>query len=324
MSIFPQIALADNNADSLMRVEADAFLANLPQGLQHRQTIAVRKAIEGNNEELEAVRNSRNAQPAISENVSVRMLTSTLRLYEPTGNKGKKPPLLIYLHGGGWTFGSLNSCARYCNAMVERGGIKVLAVDYRLAPEHPFPEGLDDCTNAVKYAFAHADELGIDTLRISIGGDSSGGNLALATSLSDACKGIIHSLVLFYPVTKAFADGSDSWKEFGCGYGLDAELMEAFNDAYCINATPTDERISMGLCNDEKLSSLPPTLLVAAGRDILRDQGEELVKQLPERLKRVEFKEAVHLFITVPGQDTAFNKSVDLSHEYLTSTEQPY
>lgn len=319
MSILPHTVMADNDVDSLMRAEADTFLIHLPQGLQHRQTVAVRKAIEGNNEELEAVRHSRNTKPVISENVKVSMLTPTLRLYEPKDGDGKKLPLLIYLHGGGWTFGSSNSCARYCNAMVERGGMKVLAVDYRLAPEHPFPAGLDDCVNAVKYALDHADELRIDFQRISIGGDSSGGNLALATSLSDVCKGKIHSLVLFYPVTKAFADGSASWQEYGEGLGLDAELMEAFNDAYCINANPKDERISVGLSVDTMLSALPKTLLIAAGRDILRDQGCELAKRLPRSIERVEFKESVHLFITVPGQDTAFKKAVELSHGFITT-----
>lgn len=318
MSIFPLIAVADNATDSLMRVQADAFLAHLPQGLQHRQTLAVRAAIEGNNGELEAVRHSRNAQPVISDNVAASMPTSTLRLYEPKDCDGGQLPLLIYLHGGGWTFGSLNSCARYCNAMAERGGIKVLAVDYRLAPEHPFPAGLDDCVRAVDYACSHADELGIDTLRISIGGDSSGGNFALATAFTAACKGRIASLVLFYPVTKAFADHSASWTEYGDGYGLDAELMEAFNDAYCSNVSPTDERISVGLCADSVLSELPPTLLIAAGRDILRDQGCELAERMPGRIRRIAFKEAVHLFITVPGQDAAFNRAVELSHAFVT------
>lgn len=305
------------DTDSLMRAEADIFLAKLPDGLRHNQTQAVRKAINGDNESLEAVRHSRNSAPAISDNVKVIEPAATLRLYEPKGVNNEKLPLLIYLHGGGWTFGSLNSCARYCNAITEHGGLKVLAVDYRLAPEHPFPAGLDDCVNAVNYAICHAEELGIDTSRISVGGDSSGGNLALATALSEQCRGTIRSLVLFYPVTKAFDDNSKSWRSFGDGYGLDADLMQAFNDAYCVSADPRDPIISIGLCNSQTLSFLPPTLLIAAGRDILCDQGRELAMRLSDKVKRIEFPEAVHLFITVPGQDTAFDTAVSLSRHFL-------
>lgn len=319
MFFLPNVVLADDGLDSLIRAEADTFFARLPQGLQHRQTSAVRKALRGDLSELERVRHSRNALPTFSEKVKVSMLTPTLRLYEPHEAENAGLPLLIYLHGGGWTFGSLNSCARYCNAMAERGGIKVLAVDYRLAPEHPFPNGLDDCVKAVEYVLAHAQELGIDIHRISIGGDSSGGNLAMATALTDICRGKVCSLVLFYPVTKAFDDHSASWQKYGEGYGLDAELMEAFNDAYTIHVHPKDERISVGLCDDKTLSSLPTTLLIAAGRDILRDQGLELAQRSDGRIHRVELSEAVHLFITVPGQDTAFRKAVELSHRFILS-----
>lgn len=316
--LMPLTALADSLSDSLMRVEADRFLANLPKNLQHRQALAIRRAIGGDCSDLEAVRHSRNTVTPVSDNVSVRMLSPTLRLYEPKGCTARKLPLLVYLHGGGWTFGSLNSCARYCDAMVAEGGLKVVAVDYRLAPEHPFPAGLDDCVAALNFVFAHAEELGVDTTRISVGGDSSGGNLALATSLSDRCLGRISSLVLFYPVTKAFDDKSESWKSYAAGFGLDAELMHAFNDAYCVHANPRDKRISIGLCNDTTLAMLPPTLLVAAGRDILCCQGKELAVRLPHVVTRVEFKDAVHLFITVPGQETAFRRAVSLSHDFLT------
>lgn len=304
-------------ADSAMRAEADAFLQHLPEGLQHRQTLAVDEAVGGDHRALNAVRNSRNAAPVISPDVKVSEPAPSLRLYEPSSCDGKSLPLLIYLHGGGWTFGSLNSCARFCDALASMGGVKVLAVDYRLAPEHSFPNGLDDCTAAVAYALAHADTLGIDTARVSVGGDSSGGNLALAASLSASCRGRLSSLVLFYPVTKAFADGSASWQKYGEGYGLDAELMEAFNRAYCTKAEPRDPRISVGLNDDEALKALPPTLLVAAGRDILCDQGSEFARRAADRVRRVEFPGAVHLFITVGGQDAAFRKAVALTHEFL-------
>ena len=309
-----------------MRSEADSFLKHMPEGLQQRQTEAILQAINGDNSALESVRNARNAAPEISANVTMRMLSPTLRLYEPTvSDEGRRKPLplLIYLHGGGWTIGSLNSCGRFCDRMAATGQMKVLAVDYRLAPEHPFPQGLSDCTAAVAYAIEHAEKLGIDTANISIGGDSSGGNLALATALAPECNGRIAALLLFYPVTKAFADGSASWNAYGNGYGLDAEIMEAFNASYLVGgADARDHRISPGLAPDSLLRQLPPTLLIAAGRDILRDQGKEFAQRLPQCVKRVEFPGAVHLFITVAGQPTAFGHAVRLASEFLCNRKK--
>ena len=103
--------------------------------------------------------------------------------------------------------------------------------------------------------------------------------LLLATALSETCCGKIESLLLFYPVTKAFDDGSESWQHYGKGFGLDAEIMEAFNRAYTINADNRCSAISVGLCSDEALNMLPRTLLIAAERDILRDQGLNLAER---------------------------------------------
>jgi acetyl esterase len=140
-------------------------------------------------------------------------------------------------------------------------------------------------------------------------------------ALSDECRGALESLVLFYPVTKAFADGSGSWRKYGSGYGLDADLMEAFNRAYLGGTDSENHAVSVGLCSGEQLRRLPRTLLVAAGRDILRDQGCELAEKSGGRIERVEFPDAVHLFITVPGQDEAFRKAVDLTYEFITQKQ---
>lgn len=294
----------------LMRIQADKFLRNMPSDLQHKQTLAILRAIDGDNKGLTAVRNARNAPPKYSDHVETKMITPIMRLYEPKGSQDQHLPVLLYLHGGGWTFGSINSCGRFCDALAASGKMRVIALDYRLAPEHPYPEGLDDCVSAVNYIIDHAAELHIDANHITIGGDSSGGNLALATALSETCRGKIESLLLFYPVTKAFDDGSESWKQYGKGFGLDAEIMEAFNRAYTINADNRCSAISVGLCSDEELNMLPRTLLIAAERDILRDQGLNLAERMCGKIQRIEYKGAVHLFITVPGQDTAFDRAV--------------
>ena len=303
-------------SDDIFTHEADAFIGHMPPSLQSHQAEAVARAIDGDSYLLNMVRSSRNTQPQLPDGVVASSPAPNLRLYTPV-SRSRQLPLLVYFHGGGWTFGSLNSCARFCDAVAAMGGVKVLAVDYRLAPEHPFPCGLHDCCDAVAYARDNAALLGIDASRISAGGDSSGGNLALAVALSDECRGALESLVLFYPVTKAFADGSESWRKYGSGYGLDADLMEAFNRAYLGGTDSENHAVSVGLCSGEQLRRLPRTLLVAAGRDILRDQGCELAEKSGGRIERVEFPDAVHLFITVPGQDEAFRKAVDLTYEFI-------
>ena len=305
------VSPAENDS---MRKEADAFIKAMPADLQLRQTRAIRKAIDGDCADLQNVRNARNSEITYSPGVSVRMITPQLRLYEPTGCC-ENLPLLIYLHGGGWTFGSLNSCARFCDAVAASGKVKVLAVDYALAPEHPFPEGLNDCINAVKYAANHCSGLGIDPQQISIGGDSSGGNLAIATALSVGEDIDISRLILFYPVTKAYSDESRSWKKYGIGYGLDADIMCAFNDAYTRPDNPHNQLISVA--ENANLQSLPRILLVAAGRDILCDQGKEFASALSDKVTRIEFPDAVHLFITVPGQQCAFHKAVEIALNFI-------
>ena len=228
--------------------------------------------------------------------------------------EGDTLPLLVYLHGGGWTIGSINSCARYCAAMADNG-VAVLAVDYRLAPEHPFPAGLNDCIDAVKTA---SDSLATwQCNSISLGGDSSGGNLAVAAALAGLpCR--VAGLVLFYPVTEAYADNSESWIEYGEGYGLDAALMDAFNDAYTDDSR--NPLVSPALASDSTLVSLPPLLLVAAERDILRSQGEKFAVRLEKLGVDVTHRlipGSVHLFITVPGQPAAFDEAVRQSRVFL-------
>lgn len=304
-----------------LRKEADAFLAALPEGLQAKQTEAVHRAIEGDAEALNRVRHSRNVPSPLPEGVSAVFLTSRLCLYTPSVKTDTLRPVLVYFHGGGWTFGSINSCSRFCGELVAEAGISVLAVDYALAPEASFPFGLNDCIEAVRFAMRHAEEWGSASHLISVGGDSSGGNLAVATALSMISSDTIplHSLLLFYPVTLAYADHSESWRLYGSGFALDSELMEAFNRAYAPD-NAHHPLVSVACASDDLLSRLPPTLLIAAERDILCAQGREFaarLNQLGVKVCRYELPAAVHLFITVPGQSLAFRYALSLSASFL-------
>lgn len=316
-------ALSSGSNNLSMRQEADEFLKNMPAGLQDKQMHAIEMAIAGDTTALHSIRNSRNIPQQLPDGVEARYITPHLRLYAPT-NATKPLPLLIYLHGGGWVFGSINSCARFCGELAATGKAIVLAVDYRLAPENPYPAGLDDSTNALELAFEKAEEWGSSPDLISIGGDSSGGNLAVAAAFRNADNPNgknIKSLLLFYPVVYAYPDGSESWTKYGKGYGLNSDIMETFNKAYIADADKSDPSISIGLANPDQLAKLPKTLLVAAERDILCDQGREFVgmlKSVGVDIKRKELTGAVHLLITVDGQEKAFRNAVKLASEFLS------
>ncbi len=304
-----------------MKKEADSFLKSMPNQLQDNQKNAILKALEGNGSDLLKVRNARDRSHDLPEGVEATYVTPKLRLYSPIVKEGKLP-LLVYFHGGGWVLGSINSCARFCGALAAKGNVMVLAVDYRLAPDFPFPAGLDDCVEAVDYAVDNAAKWGSTPSLVSVGGDSSGGNLAIASALRYASMGRrINSLLLFYPVIYAYPDGSDSWANYGEGYALNSDLMEAFNRAYIGDGDARNPLISVGLADKALLSKLPKTLLVAAERDILCDQGERFIDTLQKNgvdAKRRILRGSVHLFITVSGQEHAFLKAVNLSDKFLS------
>lgn len=296
--------------------EADSFLAGMPEKLQDRQTGAIRMAIAGKPDSLIKVRNARNTVAELPSDIRRTDLGNGMALFRSKRHDNDTIPLLVYFHGGGWVIGSINSCSRYCGAIAAKG-ISVLAVDYRLAPEHPFPEGLTDCIDAVRFAQSNLKKWKCEG--ISVGGDSSGGNLAIVTALSFPSD-TFRSLIVFYPVTKAYTDNSESWKEYGKGFGLDSELMETFNAAY--TSAPHDPLVSPAEAADTTLSKLPPTLLVAADRDILKDQGHDFAKHLSRlgvKCKYLLIPGSVHLFITVPGQHYAFGRAVKESAEFILS-----
>lgn len=317
------VAVSDSLSER-MASETVAFLEGMPAGLQESQAEGVRRASAGDYEALRNVRNSRNIAPELPEGIVVSEIGTSMKMFRSAAGVGCVRPVLLYLHGGGWCFGSINSCARYCAALAAESDIAVIALDYPLAPESPYPAALNACAEAFDYLVSHADNLGIDPRRISVGGDSAGGNLALALALAKGENGAdsqpIRSLVLFYPVVYAGNDGSDSWRTFGEGYGLDSSLMDAFNRAYTVTAALEDPLISPIFATDESLRTLPPVLMVNAERDILLDQCNRMAARMKAAgcsLRREILPSTVHLFITVPGQPTAFRTAVTLSADFL-------
>jgi acetyl esterase len=199
------------------------------------------------------------------------------RLYRPDtrGSLG----LFLYLHGGGWVLGSVETHDHVARALSAESGCPVLSLGYRLAPEHPFPAGLDDAFAAAIWAHEHAAELGCDPERLAIGGDSAGANLAAVVTQSGRVP--FRFQLLVYPVTDARGT-SASYDELGDGFFLGKAEMAWFLRHYLSGAqgSPDDPRVSPLLAHDEAFAASPPTLVITAELDPLRDEGEAYAERL--------------------------------------------
>ncbi|MCS7006250.1 MAG: alpha/beta hydrolase [Thermoleophilia bacterium] len=222
------------------------------------------------------------------------------RLYRPReGELG----LCLYLHGGGWVVGSLDTHDDVARRLSTASGHAVLSVGYRLAPEHPFPAALEDVLAAARWASENASVLGCDPARLAIAGDSAGGNLAaVATQRSEVP---FRLQVLVYPVTDARCVTA-SYRELGDGPLLTASAMAWYIGHYLSgeDGSPEDPRVSPLLAEDALLVNSPPTLVVTASEDVLRDEGEAYAQRLsslgvPCTLRRYEG--VFHGFVAFAG-----------------------
>lgn len=193
------------------------------------------------------------------------------RLYQPAG-ADRSVPTLVFFHGGGFVIGDIASYDRQCRTLCREGRMAVLSVEYRVAPEHPFPAGADDATAAATWALDHAGELGGDPDRVAVGGDSAGGNLAAVAA--QALRGHEPALagqLLLYPVTD-FSEERPSVAANGDGLFLTGDDMRWFREQYIGDGPRTDPRASP--LRAEDLSGLPPAVVITAEFDPLRDDGE--------------------------------------------------
>jgi acetyl esterase len=198
-----------------------------------------------------------------------------LRVYRPAGVPATTPlPAYVYFHGGGWVIGDLETHDVLCRQLTAASGASVISVDYRMAPEHKFPAAVDDAWAATRWVVAHAGELGLDGSRLAVGGDSAGGNLAavLALMARDAGAPAIKLQVLIYPVTDVMRE-TRSYDDFAEGYMLTRDSMRWFIAHYLKSKDDArDWRVSP--LRAPSLAGLPPALIVTAGNDPLRDEGE--------------------------------------------------
>jgi len=203
-----------------------------------------------------------------------------VRVYVPTTEPGPRP-VLVYFHGGGWVIGDLETHDSTVRALASGSGATVVSVDYRLAPEHPFPAPLDDCLAAVRWVADHGAEIDVDPARLAVAGDSAGGNLAAAVALALRDTGpALRAQVLVYPVTDGTL-GEPSMDENGDGYFLTKATMAWFWDHYMGDRDrATEPTASVLHAPDEALAGLPPALVITAEFDPLRDEGEAYASRL--------------------------------------------
>ena len=196
-----------------------------------------------------------------------------IRIYTPHGTGPF--PLLVFFHGSGFVLCSLDTHDGMCRNLSAGSGCVVASVDYRLAPEHKFPAGIEDCLHATRWAAAHAAELGADPTRIAVAGDSAGGNMAAVTALRLREEGgpALRGQLLLYPVTDYHTPGTPSYEENAEGYGLTRDTMKWFWDHYLSDPSEGAHPHASPLRAPD-LSGLPPALVVTAEYDPLRDEGE--------------------------------------------------
>jgi acetyl esterase len=226
------------------------------------------------------------------------------RVYTPARAAGGPLPCLVYYHGGGWVFGDIEGVDTICRAVANRAGCKVVSIEYRLAPEHKFPAPLDDCYAALTWVAANGPQLGVDTTRLAVGGDSAGGNLAAAVTLRarDERGPSLRYQVLVYPVTN-HDFGTVSYEENGDDYLLTREMMQWFWNHYLNSAAEGRQPLASPLAAGS-LAGLPPALVLTAEFDPLRDEGEAYAARLKDagvRVRQKRFPGQIHGFWQMVG-----------------------
>ncbi|MDL9946540.1 alpha/beta hydrolase [Gordonia sp. ABSL11-1] len=242
-----------------------------------------------------------------------------VRMYRPESSA--PVPVLLYIHGGGWTFGSLNGGVDHlCRSIASAAGIAVVSVDYRMAPENKFPVPVDEVNAVLAWVRDRGRDLGVDTTRIAIGGDSAGGNISAAiTHLDRGHESPLRAQVLLYPATE-YAVERPSWIDNAQAPVLTVVDTLWFWDQYLTSTKDrTDPRATPA--NAASFGGLPPALVVVAGRDPLRDDGLNYAALLDKAGTPVEVLRidgTFHGFMTMPGLHS-YNQGLDAVSGFLTT-----
>lgn len=241
-----------------------------------------------------------------------------VRLYDPSGT-GAAGPIVVFFHGGGWVFGNLATHHSLCAEIALQLGARVLAVDYRLAPEHPFPAALEDGECAIRWVASQPHPLMGEVTGLVLAGDSAGGNIAavLSQQLAGGLAVPVLAQFLAYPATDMIGTYASA-ERFARGYMLDTEDLMFFTRSYLPKrALRADVRVSPLLAED--LAGQPPALVFTCGLDPLRDQGQAYADKLARFGVRVHHEEAAgqihgcfNMRKAVPSAQTQLERCLDI------------
>lgn len=285
-------AVQDDMVDPDIRRFADAInAAYVEHAAPPGATMDQRRAV------AERVRRPwRESGPIMAESVDLDMNGIRLRLHRPIA--GEKLPVMLYIHGGGWTLFSIDTHDRLMREYAARAGIAVVGIDYSLAPEHKFPVALHECSAALDWIADKAQALGLDPTRVLIGGDSAGANLSVATSLLRRGEGksLPAAMLLNYG---AFApERTPSYDRYGDGFSLEADEMDIFWDNYVSAPAELSDPLVAPLRAD--LRGLPPAFLAIAECDILADCNQSFAEALAKAavpVRSIVYQGATHSFL---------------------------
>ncbi len=248
-----------------------------------------------------------------------------VRLYRPAGtNASDVLPALIWYHGGGWMLGDLDSHDVICRRFANAAHCRVIAVDYRMAPEHAFPAAVDDCAAVTKYVFDHAAELGVDAGTVAVGGDSAGGNLAAVMALmarDGALPPLAFQLLIYPAVDMTMTTVSST--TIGPGVPLTSATMKWFVDYYA-KGHETDWRASP--IRAASLTGTAPALVLTCTHDPLRDEGIEYARRLERegvRVVHLHYSDQIHGFLGMGRIIRAADQAIDVMARVLRQTLWP-
>ena len=268
LTLDPQIALYLKAAEELELPPLSSFTHEEVRNNQNEKMLNEKSEPE----EVAGIKNI--SVPGYRENI-------TLRLYTPFGSGPF--PILLFIHGGGWVIGNLDTHDSICRQFANNAGCLVASVDYHLAPEHKFPVPLEDCYCALQWVYEHAAEIGGRNDRIAVGGDSAGGNISASITHLARDRGLlaVRFQLLIYPALNLSGFDTESHRAFQEGYGLTREEAIWFCMHYMNDEEEGKNPMVSPLLADD-FNRLPPSHIVVAGYDILRDDGVQYAQKLQE------------------------------------------
>lgn len=239
-----------------------------------------------------------------------------VRIFNP--KTGMRLPVIVFYHGGGWVFGSLTSHEVICRNMALEVPAVVVAVDYRLAPKYPFPAATDDSWLALSWVYEHAGEIGADSSRIAVMGDSAGGNLSAVMAQLARGKIPLSCQILVYPATDLYRPDTESYKKFDTGYFLSNSVLTTMKDMY---APRMEDRMLSRISplRENDLRSLAPAYIITATFDALRDDGEDYAVKMRDAGVDVRLERApgmIHGFLVMGGYVPEANVYISKCADY--------